>query len=220
MKKALLLVAYPAAGVSSAIRSTGFRSAAMTSADKNTRNTGFSILPIQVIIPLGFREKAKTTAKKTKEKMARYRALCASPISPTAPTEKEVLAHRGMANSGPMVRYSRVQKKVPYFFPTLSARDTTPSHRLMPKATTASMGMPTAVINTPRKAIHRLLPASMPIFAGKIRLPAPKNMPNSILVMVTVSFAVRLRFMNIILSSFHGTILPHFLALFKWRKVS
>ena len=82
------------------------------------------------------------------------------------------------------------------------------------------MGIPTAVTNTPRKALSRLLPASMPIFAGKIRLPAPKNMPKSILVMVTVSFTVRLRFMETHPFLFVTPILPNLSPGCKWENVS
>ena len=41
----------------------GFASAAITRANRNTKNTGFRIFPIQVMIPLGFREKNSTTTK-------------------------------------------------------------------------------------------------------------------------------------------------------------
>lgn len=37
------------------------------------------------------------------------------------------------------------------------------------------------VMRKPADACHRLAPASWPMDAGKIRLPAPKNMPNNML---------------------------------------
>ena len=111
------------------------------------------------MMPLGFRENSSTMAKNTREKMARYSVSLPSGSRFTAPTVKEVLAQRGMAKRGPMVRYSSVQKNTLYFRETFPASSTTPSLRLMPRATTASMGMPTAVMNTPAKALQKLLPA-------------------------------------------------------------
>ena len=51
----------------------------------------------------------------------------------------------------------------------------------MPSAATPSRGSPTPVTSSPADAVSTRLPASCPIDAGKIRLPAPKNSPNSIL---------------------------------------
>jgi len=82
----------------------GRSSAATTSVPRNARNTGLSSLPIQVMILLGFREKSSTAAKNTAEKIASATCSLASPMSLPAPTLKLVLAQRGMAKRGPMVR--------------------------------------------------------------------------------------------------------------------
>ena len=103
------------------------------------------------------------------------------------PTEKDVDAHRGMAKNGPMVRYSAQVKNMPYFLPTRLLICISPSLRLMPMEATPSSGMPTPVIKNPTIAGHTLAPAFWPISAGKIRLPAPKNSPNSMLPTAMVS---------------------------------
>ena len=50
----------------------------------------------------------------------------------------------------------------------------------MPMAATPKMGMPTAVMMKPMIAGMTLLPAIWPRCTGKMRLPAPKNMPNNV----------------------------------------
>ena len=50
----------------------------------------------------------------------------------------------------------------------------------MPMAATPKMGMPTAVTIKPMMAGMTFRPASWPRWTGKIRLPAPKNIPNSV----------------------------------------
>ena len=66
-------------------------------------------------------------------------------------------------------------------------RSNRPVERLMPRAATPSRGIPTPVMNSPTKASHTLLPACCPKATGKIRLPAPKNIPKSILATETYS---------------------------------
>ena len=55
-----------------------------------------------------------------------------------------------------------------------------PLLRLMPSAATPSRGSPTPVTRKPTMAGHTLRPATCPIYTGKIRFPAPKNIPNSV----------------------------------------
>ena len=81
-------------------------------------------------------------------------------------------------------------KKTLYLPPTLPARSVRPLERLIPRAATARRGMPTPVIRKPITAGHTLNPATCPMYTGKIRLPAPKNMPKSMLVIDTVSATV------------------------------
>ena len=50
----------------------------------------------------------------------------------------------------------------------------------MPMAATPKMGMPTAVTIKPMMAGMTFRPASWPRWTGKIRLPAPKNIPNNV----------------------------------------
>ena len=50
----------------------------------------------------------------------------------------------------------------------------------MPMAATPRMGMPTAVMIKPMIAGKALRPAIWPRWTGKIRFPAPKNIPNSV----------------------------------------
>ena len=55
-----------------------------------------------------------------------------------------------------------------------------PSECVMPMAATPKMGMPTAVTIKPMMAGMTFRPASWPRWTGKIRLPAPKNIPNNV----------------------------------------
>ena len=139
------------------------------------------ILPIQTVILPGRREKNSTKAKNTAEKISRYSH--SAPLSPSmgaTPVVKDTVAHLGMANSGPMVRYSRQVKKMPYPLLTLPARVCKPSEWVMPMAATPKTGIPTAVMIKPIMAGMAFRPAICPRWTGKIRLPAPKNMPNSV----------------------------------------
>lgn len=64
--------------------------------------------------------------------------------------------------------------------PAISCR---PLLRLMPCAATPRRGIPTPVISRPTMAGHTLRPAWLPRKMGKIRFPAPKNRPNSMVAM-------------------------------------
>ena len=173
----------------------GALSARSTRIPSITRNTGFNTFPIQVMISPGLREKNRTTAKNKNEN-----AACQSiyPLPDTAfagrilsiPTVKETEAHRGVAKNGPIVRYRAQVKKMPNFFPTLLASPCRPFSRLMPRAATLRSGSPTPVTRNPAAACHIFLPAICPIDTGKIRFPAPKNIPKSILATKIVSLNV------------------------------
>ena len=136
------------------------------------------ILPIHVRMPLGRSEKKSTAAKKTAEKISRPRSSV--PATASALTENETVAVRGMANSGPMVRYSAHVNASPYPRDTREAISSSPELRDTPSATIPSSGSPTPVTRNPAMAAGLRLPASCPIYTGKIRFPAPKNIPNSI----------------------------------------
>ena len=58
---------------------------------------------------------------------------------------------------------------------------TCPPERLMPSAATPSSGRPTPVMRRPRIASQTFEPAIWPRCTGKMRLPAPKKRPKSML---------------------------------------
>ena len=111
-----------------------------------------------------------------------------------------VAAQRGMANSGPMVKYSAQVKNTLYAPPTLPESSISPSLRLMPMATTPKSGRLTAVINKPMVAGKMFFPAYCPTVGGNIRLPAPKNKPNSMTAMEAssrlLSFSFKVRYIS------------------------
>ena len=72
-----------------------------------------------------------------------------------------------------------------------------PSLRLMPMAAMPRRGRPTPVMTKPMIACHIFFPASCPMYAGKIRFPAPKNRPKSMVAMSTFSFFVNRSFIPI-----------------------
>ena len=90
----------------------GFAKEAITSRDRRIRKTGLMTRPTQVRMPLGRREKKSTSRKKTSENPSSH-SLSLPASSGSTPTVKEVVAHRGMAKQGPMVRYSSTVKKRP-----------------------------------------------------------------------------------------------------------
>ena len=75
------------------------------------------------------------------------------------PTVKEVVAQRGIAKNGPIVRYSAQVKKYPYGRPMWLLSSNRPLLRLMPSAATPSSGRPTPVMMKPMSAGHMLRPA-------------------------------------------------------------
>lgn len=91
----------------------GETSARTTSTARKHRNSGLSTLPIQVSSSPGRSEKNSTAPKNTREKSASARRWSAPGRSCCTPTVQETVAQRGMANSGPMVRYSTQVKNRP-----------------------------------------------------------------------------------------------------------
>ena len=110
----------------------------------------------------------------------------------------DTVAQRGIAKKGPMVRYSAQVKNMAYGRPTLLLKSKRPLLRLMPSAATPRSGRPTPVMSKPQMAGKSCAPASCPIRTGKIRLPAPKNKPNSMLAIETYSLTERLFFMKLL----------------------
>ena len=91
----------------------GERSATTTRMPRKTRKQGFRILPTQVRILPGRSAKKSAAAKNATEKSSRYSVLlpfCGSTCS--SPTVNDVVAQRGMAKNGPMVRYSAQVKNI------------------------------------------------------------------------------------------------------------
>ena len=69
----------------------------------------------------------------------------------------------------------------------------TPSAWVIATANTDNKGSNTPVIKNPTAAVPQFAPASCPKCNGKIRLPAPKNKPNSKEATTRQSFHVNLR---------------------------
>ena len=91
----------------------GVTSTTMTRMARNTRKQGVRILPTQVRILPGRSAKKSAAAKNATEKSSRYSVVlpsCGRICS--RPTVKEVVAQRGMAKNGPMVRYSAQVKNM------------------------------------------------------------------------------------------------------------
>ena len=112
-----------------------------------------------------------------------------------------------MAKNGPIVRYSMHVKNMEYGLLTRLPSSNRPPERLIPRAATARSGIPTPVTQKPATAGQTFLPAICPICTGNIRLPAPKNIPNSILAMYMYSLILSFSFITI----------PHAFLLFPYR---
>ena len=63
---------------------------------------------------------------------------------------------------------------------TFFDKENSPFDSLKPIAIIPKRGITTEVIQKPKVAIEKLLPASWPIWTGKIKLPAPKVIPNKV----------------------------------------
>ena len=75
---------------------------------------GLMILPIQSVILPGRSEKNSTNAKKMAEKIRSASHSFEPSVSMgVTPVVNDTVAQRGMANSGPIVRYRRQVKKMP-----------------------------------------------------------------------------------------------------------
>ena len=77
---------------------------------RKPRKQGVSTRPTQVRIFPGQREKSSAAVKKTRVKSSRKSRVFPAGRTCSSPTVKEVVAQRGMAKKGPMVRY-RAQVK-------------------------------------------------------------------------------------------------------------
>ncbi len=95
------------------------------------------------------------------------------------PTSNATVAVRGIANKGPIVKYSMHVNKIEYTLLTGFAISNKLSLWEMAVAITPNSGSPTPVIKNPIVACNVLLPADCPIWTGNIKLPAPKNNPNN-----------------------------------------
>ena len=96
---------------------------------------------------------------------------------------------------------------MPYRLPTRLLRASRPLSRLTPSAATPSSGRPTPVNKKPTAAGHMCDPAICPMETGKIRLPAPKNKPNSMLATTMISRKVSFFIMMILISFCQTTII-------------
>ena len=76
------------------------------------------------------------------------------------PTVNEVVAQRGIAKNGPIVKYRAEVKKIAKNGLTLLEREYSPSLLLAPSA---SSGSPTPVITKPITAGRKFRPASCPM---------------------------------------------------------
>ena len=70
-------------------------------------------------------------------------------------------------------------------FPIRLLSSRSPFSRLIPSAATPRMGSPTPVRRNPADACHTSAPASCPMETGKIRFPAPKKSPKSMLAITS-----------------------------------
>ena len=137
----------------------GFTSAVTASSARLTRNIGVNIFPTHVSIFPGLRENHSTAAKNTRENIHTSHFAVPSATSGLMPTEKDVDAQRGIANNGPIVRYSAQVNTLPYVFPTLLLISSNPSLRLIPSEATPRSGIPTPVMRKPIIAFHTFAPA-------------------------------------------------------------
>jgi hypothetical protein len=86
-----------------------------------------------------------------------------------------VAAVLGMASSGPMARITMMLRTLENLGPKRPAKCS-----MVPPALAAAImpirGMPMPVIKKPRSATLHIEPDKNPIYGGKMRFPAPKNM--------------------------------------------
>ena len=195
------LSAYASCGTASAMLPAGRISAVTVRMPRNSKKHGLRILPTLVRILPGNSEKSSTAAKnKTENSSKKSCTFALSGKSCSSPTVNDTVAQRGIAKKGPIVRYSAQVKNMAYGRPTLLLRSKRPLLRLMPSAATPRSGRPTPVMSRPQMAGKSCAPASCPIRTGKMRLPAPKNKPNSMLAIETYSLTERLFFMKLLFS--------------------
>ncbi len=90
------------------------------------------------------------------------------------PISNDTTAVRGVANSGPMARYTAIANSVPANRPRGAVRRSIPPPTRA-SATTVSSGRPTPVSRKPAAACQICSPAASPALGGKMMLPAPRN---------------------------------------------
>ncbi|CRH65328.1 Uncharacterised protein [Chlamydia trachomatis] len=83
---------------------------------------------------------------------------------------------------------------MPYFLLALLESSKRPFARLIARAVTPNNGKPTPVTIKPIAAGAELFPALAPRNTGKIRFPAPKNMPNNMTATYADSIIVKFLF--------------------------
>ena len=113
---------------------------------------------------VSLRDNISAITKNEREKKKRIRAvLLPSGKRCSIPTVNEVVAQRGIAKNGPIVKYRAEVKKIAKNGLTLLEREYSPSLLLAPSAATPSSGSPTPVITKPITAGRKFRPASCPM---------------------------------------------------------
>ena len=105
--------AYSPCGATSETCAVGESMETITNTAKNAKKVGFSSLPTHVKIFPGRSENQSAAAKNTKEKINSHVPALLSGRRCSKPTVKEVVAQRGLAKNGPIVKYSRQVKNMP-----------------------------------------------------------------------------------------------------------
>ncbi|MNF96594.1 hypothetical protein D3C84_793890 [compost metagenome] len=120
----------------------------------------------------GLRARNSAAAKYTSVYSASGRGWL--PAKGATPISNDTTAVRGVANSGPMDRYTATANSNPARRPSGAVSCAMPPPTRA-SATTVSSGRPTPVIRKPSAALHTASPAARPALGGKMMLPAPRN---------------------------------------------
>ncbi len=96
----------------------------------------------------------------------------------------DTVAVRGIAKNGPIVKYSTTENTRPNSGCTRFPKSRKPLLPDKPIARIPMNGKPIAVTRKPIKAHQNCVPAICPSSIGKIKFPAPKNIPNNIVPMM------------------------------------
>ena len=151
--------AYFPSGTTSATAAVGCSMAETMSTARNSRKHGLSTLPTHTRIFPGLSAKNSTAAKNASESSRRYSFVLPCGSTCSSPTVNDVVAQRGTAKNGPIVRYSRQVKPSEKPRLTFSPISYSPLERLMPSAATPMSGRPTPVIRKPAAACQICRPA-------------------------------------------------------------